>query len=53
MYIGSQARLSSKHKNDLVMIFVNWKEMDPDPDPTPVPTPFFSDFKEAKKFIIS
>jgi hypothetical protein len=25
----------------------------PDPDPTPVPTPFFSDFKDAKKFVFS
>ncbi len=29
--------------------------MDPDPasDPTPDPTPFFGDFKDAKKFILS
>jgi hypothetical protein len=25
--------------------------MDPDPDPTPDPTPFFSNFRDAKKFI--
>ncbi len=26
---------------------------DPDPDPTTDPNPFFSDFKDAKKYIVS